>query len=315
MKKVVAVKFRTSQKHYYFDPGDLEIKHGDHVVVETARGVEIGVTRNGLIEISEKDFERSIKPVLRIATKEDMDKEKENLGRCGDAIRFCKQKIEEYGLQMKLIDAEFTFDDSKLIFYFTAEKRVDFRELVKDLASHFRTRIELRQIGVRDETRILGGFGTCGRELCCKGWLTEFDPVSIKMAKVQNLSLNPTKISGCCGRLMCCLKYENDTYIELKEGLPEPGEIIETDNGLAKVYDANTFKGTVRVKFIEEERTRDNPEKLGTELAEFNKSEIRRRGKYAKNKRATDKQLNASAIQEEIQAAVKDEIVEVIEEL
>lgn len=302
MQTVVAVKFRTSQKHYYFDPGDLEIKHGDRVVVETSRGVELGIVRNGKFEVSEKEFGKNIKPVIRIATPEDIQKEKENLELRNEAIRVCKQKIEEYELQMKLIDAEYTFDDAKLIFYFTAEKRVDFRELVKDLAGHFRVRIELRQIGVRDETRILGGFGTCGRELCCKAWLTDFEPVSIKMAKVQNLSLNPSKISGSCGRLMCCLKYENETYTELKEGMPDVGETVETKNGIAKVCDVNIFQGLVHVRYIEEEKTQNSPEKLGNDIFEFGKSEIKRRGKGGKNK-----QLAA-----DIKSAVRDEIIDVI---
>ena len=276
MRKVAAIKFRTSQKHYYFDPGGLEIKAGDYVIVETSRGMEFGIVRGGLIEISEKEFGKPVRTIVRKATAEDIQKEKENTRKSKDAVQKCKQKIEEFGLQMKLIDAEYTFDDTKLIFYFTAEKRVDFRELVKDLAGHFRMRIELRQIGVRDETRILGGFGICGRELCCKGWLTDFEPVSIKMAKVQNLSLNPGKISGCCGRLMCCLKYENAVYNELKTGMPDAGEIVDTGNGRAKVIDANIFKGTVRVRYIEEERTRDHPEKLGADLFEFNKSEVKR---------------------------------------
>jgi len=289
MKNVVAVKFRTSQKHYYFDPSGLEIKHGDNVIVETSRGMELGIVRSGLLEVSEKEFGRNVKPVIRIATQEDIQNEKANLQKRNEAVRICKQKIGEYNLDMKLIDAEYTFDNSKLIFYFTAENRVDFRDLVKDLAGQFHIRIELRQVGVRDETRILGGFGTCGRELCCKGWLTDFEPVSIKMAKVQNLSLNPGKISGCCGRLMCCLKFENDIYIELKEGLPDPGEIVDTENGPAKVYDVNIFKGTVRVRYIEEERTQNSPEKLGTEIFEFQKSEIQRRGKGGKAKSGGEK--------------------------
>jgi Uncharacterized homolog of PSP1 len=311
MKKVVAVKFRTSQKHYYFDPCGLEIKHGDYVIVETSRGVELGVVRNGLIEVSEKEFGRGIKPVIRIATPEDIQKEKDNLQKRNEAVRLCKKKIEEYGLQMKLIDAEYTFDDTKLVFYFTAEKRVDFRELVKELAGQFHIRIELRQIGVRDEARILGGFGTCGRELCCKGWLTDFEPVSIKMAKVQNLSLNPSKISGCCGRLMCCLKYENDIYTEMKEGLPEVGEIVETSNGIARVNDANVFQGTIRVRYIEEERTRDKPEKLGTELFEFEKSEVKRRGKGNKNK-PDGNNNNSKQLAAGLKSALKDDIIEVI---
>jgi cell fate regulator YaaT (PSP1 superfamily) len=301
MQTVVAVKFRTSQKHYYFNPGDLEIKHGDHVIVETSRGVEMGIVRNGRFEVSEKDFGRSVKPVVRIATLEDLQVEKDNHEKRFEAIRLCKQKITEYGLQMKLIDAEYTFDSAKLIFYFTAEKRVDFRDLVKDLAGHFRVRIELRQIGVRDETRILGGFGTCGRELCCKGWLTDFEPVSIKMAKVQNLSLNPSKISGCCGRLMCCLKFENETYTELKEGMPENGEVVKTKEGIARVCEANIFDGIVKVRMIEEERTNENPEKLGTDIFEYHKSKVKRMKKNGKREIAV-----------EIKTAIKDEIVDVI---
>ena len=322
MKTVAAVKFRTSQKHYYFDPGDIEVNSGDHVIVETSRGKEFGIVRGDLLEVSEKEFGKAIRPILRIATPEDMEKEKENLDKRKDAVTVCKQKIEEYGLEMKLIDAEYTFDGSKLVFYFTAEKRVDFRELVKDLAGHFRMRIELRQVGVRDETRILGGFGTCGRELCCKGWLTEFEPVSIKMAKVQNLSLNPGKISGCCGRLMCCLKYENDVYSELKTGMPDVGEVVDTGRGLARVCDANIFEGIVRVRYIEEERTRERPEKLGSDVFEFNKSEVQRRGKSGKGKpgggQARGKDENredeSKEIVAEIETALRDEIIDVIPE-
>jgi len=313
MRTVAAIKFRTSQKHYYFDPGDLEIACGDFVVVETVRGVELGVVRGGLTQVSEKEFGKAIRPVLRKATPEDLVTEKANLDKRKEAVRLCKQKIEDYGLQMKLIDAEYTFDGAKLIFYFTAEKRVDFRELVKDLAGHFRMRIELRQVGVRDETRILGGFGTCGRELCCKGWLTDFEPVSIKMAKVQNLSLNPGKISGSCGRLMCCLKYENDVYMELKEGMPDVGELVETKDGKAKVVEANIFDGVVRVKYIEEERTRDQAEKLGNDMFEFSKTEVKRLGKGGKNKSGKHA-VSGKEIAGEIQAALRDEIIEVIPE-
>jgi len=313
MRKVVAVKFRTSQKHYYFDPAGIEIGCGDHVVVETVRGVELGVVRGGLIEVSEKEFGKTIRPILRKATKEDLETEKANLDKRKEAVRLCKQKVEDYGLQMKLIDAEYTFDGAKLIFYFTAEKRVDFRELVKDLAGHFRMRIELRQVGVRDETRILGGFGTCGRELCCKGWLTDFEPVSIKMAKVQNLSLNPGKISGSCGRLMCCLKYENDVYMELKQGMPDVGEIVETKDGKARVVDANIFDGVVRVKYIEEERTRDQAEKLGNDMFEFHKKDVKRLGKSGKGKPGKHP-ASGKDIAAEIETALKDKIIEVIPE-
>jgi len=313
MHIVAAVKFRTSQKLYYFDPGNLGLQNGDHVIVETSRGMELGIVRGELIEVSEKEFGKTIRPVLRKATPEDIQKEKENLEKRKDAIQVCKQKIDEYGLQMKLIDAEYTFDDSKLIFYFTAEKRVDFRELVKELAGHFRIRIELRQIGVRDETRILGGFGTCGRELCCKGWMTDFEPVSIKMAKIQNLSLNPGKISGCCGRLMCCLKFENDVYTDLKIGMPDVGEIVDTGSGLARVVDSNIFNGVVSVRYIEEERSREHPEKLGGDILEFKKSDVIRRGKSGKGK-PDAKDDKGKEIVAEIETALKDEIIEVIPE-
>ena len=314
MRKVAAIKFRTSQKHYYFDPEDKEISCGDYVVVETSRGVELGVVRGGLVEVSEKEFGKAIRPILRKATPEDLETEKANLDKRKEAVRLCKQKIIEYKLEMKLIDAEYTFDGTKLIFYFTAEKRVDFRDLVKDLAGHFRMRIELRQVGVRDETRILGGFGTCGRELCCKGWLTDFEPVSIKMAKVQNLSLNPGKISGSCGRLMCCLKYENDVYLELKEGLPDVGEVVETKNGKARVCDVNIFDGIVHVKYIEEERTRDSAEKLGNDIFAFNKAEVKRLGKSGKGKPGKQTATSGKEIAAEIETALRDEIIEVIPE-
>jgi len=313
MRKVAAIKFRTSQKHYYFDPNGVDIESGDYVVVETSRGIELGIVRGGMIEVSEKEFGKTIRPILRKATPEDIETERVNMERRKEAVRHCKQKIEEYDLEMKLIDAEYTFDGAKLIFYFTSEKRVDFRELVKDLAGHFRMRIELRQVGVRDETRILGGFGNCGRELCCKGWLTDFEPVSIKMAKVQNLSLNPGKISGCCGRLMCCLKYENDVYLELKEGMPDVGEVVETKDGKARVCDADIFNGTVRVKYIEEERTREQAERLGSELYEFHKAQVKRLGKSGKG-RPEKPAVNGKEIAAEIETALRDEIITVLKE-
>ncbi|MCL2110747.1 MAG: stage 0 sporulation family protein [Clostridiales bacterium] len=313
MRTVATVKFRTSQKHYYFDPAGHEVKCGDYVVVETQRGKELGIVRGSLHEVSEKEFGKAIRPILRKATPDDIAMEAEYMDRRKEAVQVCKQKIEDYNLQMKLIDAEYTFDGSKLVFYFTAEKRVDFRDLVKDLAGHFRMRIELRQIGVRDETRILGGFGTCGRELCCKGWLTDFEPVSIKMAKVQNLSLNPGKISGCCGRLMCCLKYEHDVYTELKAGMPDAGEVVDTGQGLARVFDTNIFEGTARVRYIEEERTRDEPEKLGTDMFEFNKADLKRLGKSGKG-RPNEQGKGSKEIVSSIKTAIQDEIIEVIPE-
>jgi cell fate regulator YaaT (PSP1 superfamily) len=319
---VVAVKFRTSQKNYYFDPGDLELRSGDWVVVDTARGLEIGKVRGGVMEVSEHEFGKNVKRIKRKATGEDMETDRKNLEKKAEAIPVCKQKIAQFGLDMKLIDAEYTFDGSKLIFYFTADKRVDFRELVKDLAGYFHMRIELRQVGVRDEARMLGGFGSCGRELCCKGWLQDFEPVSIKMAKVQNLSLNPGKISGCCGRLMCCLKYENDVYQELKKGLPNTGEYVDTPRGKGKVVDVSIFKGIVKVRNIEEERTRETPERLSDDVYEYEKGEVRRRGKEGGGGRGgsssgrggNKKGAATGSVSKEIADALKDDLIDVLVE-
>ena len=230
--KVVGVRFRTAGKIYFFDPGDFEMTRGDHVIVETARGVEYGFVVGAPMEVSEKHIQKPLKAVLRLSTREDDERMESNRVREREAFRICREKIQRRGLEMKLIDAEYTFDNSKVLFYFTADGRIDFRELVKDLASVFRTRIELRQVGVRDETKILGGYGSCGRPLCCHTWLSDFVPVSIKMAKEQNLSLNPGKISGVCGRLMCCLKNEAETYEELNKTLPHPGDEVESSDGL-----------------------------------------------------------------------------------
>lgn len=208
MTKVIGVRFRTAGKIYYFDPAKYQIKKGDHVIVETARGVEFGTVVSDIKEVDDSQVVQPLKPVLRIATERDEEQEQTNKKKEKDAFKICLEKIAKHNLEMKLIDAEYTFDNNKVLFYFTADGRIDFRELVKDLASVFKTRIELRQIGVRDETKIIGGMGICGRTLCCHAHLSEFVPVSIKMAKEQNLSLNPTKISGVCGRLMCCLKHE-----------------------------------------------------------------------------------------------------------
>ena len=220
MEMVVGVRFRNVGKIYYFNPKDYKVKVGDHVIVETARGVEYGRVVLEPRAVKEDEVVHPLKEVLRVATKEDEEHEAENRLKEKDAFKICKKKIREHGLEMKLIDAEYTFDNNKVLFYFTADGRIDFRQLVKDLASVFKTRIELRQIGVRDETKILGGIGICGRTLCCHTYLSEFAPVSIKMAKEQNLSLNQTKISGVCGRLMCCLKNEQETYEELNRNLP-----------------------------------------------------------------------------------------------
>ena len=248
MIKVVGVRFRTAGKIYFFDPGKLHIKKGQHVIVETARGVEYGYVLTGEREVTDDKVIQPLKPVLRIATKEDDAIEEKNKKKEKEAFKICQKKIEKHHLEMKLIDAEYTFDNNKVLFYFTADGRIDFRELVKDLASVFKTRIELRQIGVRDETKILGGVGICGRPLCCHSYLSEFIPVSIKMAKEQNLSLNPTKISGTCGRLMCCLKNEEETYRYLNSKLPSVGDYVTTDDGLkGEVSSVNVLRQRVKV--------------------------------------------------------------------
>ena len=248
MIKVVGVRFRTAGKIYFFDPGKLHIKKGQHVIVETARGVEYGYVLTGEREVTDDTVIQPLKPVLRIATKEDDAIEEKNKKKEKEAFKICQKKIEKHHLEMKLIDAEYTFDNNKVLFYFTADGRIDFRELVKDLASVFKTRIELRQIGVRDETKILGGVGICGRPLCCHSYLSEFIPVSIKMAKEQNLSLNPTKISGTCGRLMCCLKNEEETYRYLNSKLPGVGDYVTTDDGLkGEVSSVNVLRQRVKV--------------------------------------------------------------------
>ena len=248
MVKVIGVRFRTAGKIYFFDPGKLEIKRNDHVIVETARGIEYGTVVGEPKEIEEEKVIQPLKPVLRVATERDDEQEAANKEKEREAFKICLEKIRKHGLEMKLIDAEYTFDNNKVLFYFTADGRIDFRELVKDLAAVFKTRIELRQIGVRDETKILGGIGICGRELCCHKHLSEFVPVSIKMAKEQNLSLNPTKISGVCGRLMCCLKHEEETYEELNRRLPGVGDHVTTEDGLrGEVASVNVLRQLVKV--------------------------------------------------------------------
>ena len=248
MVKVIGVRFRTAGKIYFFNPGNFEIKQGDHVIVETARGIEYGTVVGNPRDVTDDKVIQPLKPVLRIATERDNEQEAANKLKEKEAFKICLEKIQKHGLEMKLIDAEYTFDNNKVLFYFTADGRIDFRELVKDLASVFKTRIELRQIGVRDETKILGGIGICGRELCCHSHLSEFVPVSIKMAKEQNLSLNPTKISGVCGRLMCCLKHEEDTYEELNRKLPNVGDHVTTSDGLkGEVSSVNVLRQLVKV--------------------------------------------------------------------
>lgn len=251
MIKVIGVRFRNAGKIYYFDPAGREIHTGDHVIVETARGIEYGYVVLGSREVPDEKVIQPLKSVIRMASREDEEVELKNHEKEREAFRICKEKIRKHGLQMKLIDAEYTFDNNKVLFYFTADGRIDFRELVKDLASVFKTRIELRQVGVRDETKIVGGIGICGRPLCCHSYLSEFIPVSIKMAKEQNLSLNPTKISGVCGRLMCCLKNEEETYEDLNSKLPNVGDYVTTDDGLkGEVHSVSVLRQLVKVIVI-----------------------------------------------------------------
>ena len=268
MTKVIGVRFRTAGKIYFFSPGKLEIKTGDKVIVETARGVEFGSVVTGPKEVEDDKITQPLKSVIRLATEDDKKKEEKNKEKEKEAFKICLDKIHKHGLEMKLIDAEYTFDNNKVLFYFTEEGRIDFRELVKDLASVFRTRIELRQIGVRDETKIRGGIGICGRPLCCHTYLSEFAPVSIKMAKEQNLSLNPTKISGVCGRLMCCLTNEEETYEELNSHLPANGDHVTTPEGLrGDVQSVNVLRQLVKVVV-----TLDNDEK---EIREYPAAELK----------------------------------------
>lgn len=249
MIKIIGVRFKPVGKMYYFDPMDLDIKCGDHVIVETSRGVEYGEVSQGIKEVDERTVVKPLKGVLRLANEEDTERFKENKRKEKEAYDICVEKIEKHGLEMKLVEVEYTFDGNKILFYFTADGRVDFRELVKDLAAIFRTRIELRQIGVRDESKTLGSIGVCGRNLCCSQFLGEFVPVSIKMAKEQGLSLNPTKISGACGRLMCCLKYEQDTYEELMQTSPKAGAVVVTPDGEGTVINVALLRGKARVRF------------------------------------------------------------------
>lgn len=249
MINIVGVRFKNAGKIYYFNPVDFEIEKDMDVVVETARGLEYGTVVVGKKEIDEESLVSPLKPIIRIATEEDTKIYEENKEKAKETFELCLQKIKEHELTMYLIDCEYTFDRNKLIFYFTAEGRIDFRELVKDLASIFKTRIELRQIGVRDEAKSIGGLGPCGRSLCCSSWLGDFQPVSIKMAKDQSLSLNPTKISGICGRLFCCLKYEHDVYVEAIEKVPPVGAIVKVDGNKGKVIETNPLLEQAKVEF------------------------------------------------------------------
>jgi cell fate regulator YaaT (PSP1 superfamily) len=248
MVKVVGVRFKKAGKIYYFDPGELQIPMNCNVIVETARGIEFGLVVASNKEVSDEEVVAPLKKVIRIATDEDNQRAEINERKEKEAFEICMQKIKHHKLEMKLIDVEYTFDNNKVLFYFTADGRVDFRELVKDLAAVFKTRIELRQIGVRDEAKMMGGIGICGRVLCCKSFLGEFQPVSIKMAKEQGLSLNPTKISGTCGRLMCCLKYEEEAYCEILDRVPKVGAIVETPDGQGTIIYLSLLKEIVKVK-------------------------------------------------------------------
>ena len=314
MTDVVGVKFKDVGKMYYFSPGDNEVVMGDNVIVETARGLEFGTICRERTSVDESELVAPLKSIIRKATDADRKKHADNLAKKDNALRLCQEKIDAHGLEMKLIDVEYTFDNSKVVFYFTADGRVDFRELVKDLASVFRMRIELRQIGVRDEAKMIGGVGSCGRGLCCSTWLRDFEPVSIKMAKVQNLSLNPTKISGICGRLMCCLKYENDIYNELKKGMPNVGERVKTPDGIGVVTDINILENLVRTRLVLEEASKenDNEEKLSTEFYSYGKEEIKRLGKRNrkgnKNKERKEDELNGLDPEQlkEIEKLLKD---------
>ena len=287
MVKVIGVRFRTAGKIYFFDPGENDINKGQNVIVETIRGIEYGHVVMGPREVPDDKVIQPLKSVIRIATPEDDETEAVNKAKEKEAYVICLEKIKKHELDMKIIDVEYTFDNNKVLFYFTADGRIDFRELVKDLASVFKTRIELRQIGVRDETKILGGYGICGRPLCCSTYLSDFIPVSIKMAKEQNLSLNPTKISGTCGRLMCCLKNEEETYEYLNSKLPNVGDLVFTDEGIkGEVSSINVIRQTVKLLI-----TLENDEK---EIREYKVERLRFKPKRRKEKlNVNDEELKA----------------------
>lgn len=300
MTKVIGVRFRTAGKIYFFAPGKLDIKRGDNVIVETARGVEFGRVVSGPKEVKEKDVIQPLKPVLRIATEQDHRTVEKNRQKEKEAFKICQEKIRKHGLEMKLIDAEYTFDNNKVLFYFTADGRIDFRELVKDLAAVFRTRIELRQIGVRDETKIRGGIGICGRPLCCSTYLTEFAAVSIKMAKEQNLSLNPTKISGVCGRLMCCLTNEEETYEQLNSQLPSVGDTVTTKEGLnGVVHSLSVLRKQVKVVV-----NLENDEK---EIREYMAEELKFKPRKKKQKVSKEEMKKLAELEKEERASKLDD--------
>lgn len=309
MVKVAGVKFKNAGKVYYFDPDDHQVEPGDFVIVETARRLEFGTVSMEITEVSDDEVVQPLKKIIRAADEDDIKRHEENEKKKDKALKLCQEKIDKHGLEMKLIDVEYTFDNNKIIFYFTADGRVDFRELVKDLAGVFKMRIELRQIGVRDEAKMLGGIGSCGKSLCCSTWLSDFEPVSIKMAKVQNLSLNPTKISGICGRLMCCLKYENDVYMELRKGMPDTGEKVKTADGMGKVVETNILESKVKVRLYIGEKDDDGQEKLGTDIYTYKKEEIKRLGHKKHGQRTSSKDLL-----EEVEEEYLDELKALIKE-
>ena len=283
MTKIVGIRFRTAGKIYYFDPADFDLDMAMHVIVETARGIEMGTILIPPKEVDDDQVVSPLKPVIRVATDEDEKTVERNKEKEKEAFAICKEKIIKHGLEMKLVDAEYTFDGNKLLFYFTADGRIDFRELVKDLAAVFRTRIELRQIGVRDETKMMGGIGICGRPLCCHSYMADFVPVSIKMAKEQNLSLNPTKISGVCGRLMCCLKYEQDTYEYLNSRMPSVEETVKTPEGIiGEVKSVSVLRQLVRAVI-------DNGEEK--ELREYTVDDLRLKPRQKKDVKLTEEEL------------------------
>ena len=312
MVNVTGVKFRNAGKVYYFDPSDVSgLELGMGVIVETARGQEYGTVAMVPTDVSDGAIVKPLRKVVRIATEEDIKRKEENESRREETMRICQEKIDKHELDMKLIDVEYTFDNNKMVFYFTADGRVDFRELVKDLASVFRTRIELRQVGVRDEAKMRGGCGPCGKGLCCATWMNEFQPVSIKMAKTQNLSLNPTKISGICGRLMCCLKYENDVYVELRKGMPENGERIDTPDGQAKVIDSNLLCGKLRARLFTGEKEEDGSEKLSDDIYTYDKYEVKRLN--PKKHRHDDKKKDGDIL-DEVADEYKAELAALLDE-
>lgn len=286
MPKVIGVRFKKAGKIYYFDPMQMPVEQGAQVVVETARGLEFGRAVTEIREVEEEEVVAPLKPVVRIAAEEDLRLHEENKVSAKEAFAVCEEKIRNSGLEMYLVDSEYTFDRSKLIFYFTAEGRVDFRELVKELASVFRIRIELRQIGIRDEAKSLNGIGCCGRAICCANWLSDFQPVSIKMAKDQSLSLNPTKISGVCGRLFCCLKYEHETYEGILRSMPDVGSLVQTPDGSGKVVETFVLKEELNVSV---------PVKETTEVRRYKLHEIKVLKKARKHadaeNRAAEKEL------------------------